>query len=159
MNKVVLIGRLTRDPELRTTPSGVSAVNFSIAVNRNFKNKDGVIETDFFNVTAWRRQAENISKYCSKGTQVCVEGRLQNRTYEAQDGTKRYVTDVIADNVEFLSRPSSSSTDTNNGYYPDVPSTNTDNVDSAPSETTITEEDPFKDFGSEVVLTDDDLPF
>lgn len=153
MNKVVLIGRLTRDPELRTTPSGVSAVNFSIAVNRNFKNKDGVIETDFFNVTAWRRQAENISKYCMKGTQVCVEGRLQNRTYEAQDGTKRYVTDVIADNVEFLSRPSNSAIDSNNGYYPDVPS------EQSPSETTITEEDPFKDFGSEVVLTDDDLPF
>ncbi len=157
MNKVVLIGRLTKDPELRTTPSGVSAVNFSIAVNRNFRNKDGVIETDFFNVTAWRKQAENISKYCTKGTQVCVEGRLQNRSYEAQDGTKRYVTDVISDNVEFLSRPNnnSSTNDLNNGYYPDVPTGDVNNS----TETTITDEDPFKDFGNEVVLTDDDLPF
>lgn len=155
MNKVVLIGRLTRDPELRTTPTGVSAANFSIAVNRNFKNKEGVIEADFFNVTAWRRQAENISKYCTKGTQVCVEGRLQNRTYDAQDGSKRYVTDIIADNVEFLSRPNSTSGSSNNGYYADVPS----NEVNEPVETTITEEDPFKDFGSEVVLTDDDLPF
>lgn len=155
MNKVVLIGRLTRDPELRTTPSGVSAANFSIAVNRNYKNKDGVIEADFFNVTAWRRQAENISKYCMKGSQVCVEGRLQNRTYEAQDGTKRYVTDVIADNVEFLSRPNSAVSNTqDNGYYADIPTGNNE-----PVETTVANEDPFKDFGSEVVLTDDDLPF
>ena len=153
MNKVVLIGRLTRDPELRTTPSGVSAVNFSIAVNRNFKNKEGVIEADFFNVTAWRKLAENISKFCVKGTQVCVEGRLQNRSYDAQDGTKRYVTDVIADNVEFLQRANSNSG--NDGYFADVPSNNEAPV----VETQITDEDPFKDFGSEVVLTDDDLPF
>lgn len=156
MNKVVLIGRLTRDPELRSTPSGVNAANFSIAVNRTFKNKDGVVEADFFNVTAWRKLAENVSKYCVKGTQVCVEGRLQNRSYDAQDGTKRYVTDVIADNVEFLSRANANN-NSNNGYYQDVPAE--EPVDNSPIETTVTDEDPFKDFGSEVVLTDDDLPF
>lgn len=159
MNKVVLIGRLTRDPELRTTPSGVSAANFSLAVNRNFRNKEGGIDADFFNITAWRRQAENISKYCMKGSQVCVEGRLQTRNYEAQDGTRRYVTDIVADNVEFLSRPNNASSGSqnnfqSNGYFADVPAGN-DN----PVETTVTNEDPFKDFGSEVVLTDDDLPF
>lgn len=156
MNRVVLIGRLTRDPELRTTTGGVSNCTFSIAVNRNFKNKEGNIDADFFNIVVWRKQAENVSKYCSKGTQVCVEGRLQSRSYEAQDGTKRYVTEVIADSVEFLSRAG------NNGdssYVPDSESVADQDVATEPKETEITEEDPFKDFGSEVVLTDDDLPF
>lgn len=155
MNKVVLIGRLTKDPELRTTSGGVSAANFSLAVNRNFKNKEGEIEADFFNVTVWRRQAENVSKYCTKGSQVCVEGRLQNRSYEAQDGTKRYVTDVVADSVEFLSRPNSSG---DNSFVPDRPAQADQDV-MIQNETEISKEDPFKDFGSEVVLTDDDLPF
>ena len=156
MNKVVLIGRLTKDPELRTTPNGISNASFSLAVNRNFKNKEGVIEPDFFNVIVWRRQAENVSKYCSKGTQVCVEGRLQSRSYDAQDGTKRYVTEVIADSVEFLSRPNGSG---NSSYSPDAEAKADQDVVTAPKETEITDEDPFKDFGSEVVLTDDDLPF
>ncbi len=156
MNKVVLIGRLTKDPELRTTGSGVPACNFSLAVNRNFKNKEGVIEADFFNVTVWRKQAENVNKYCSKGSQVCVEGRIQNRTYEAEDGTKRYVTDIIADRVEFLSSKNSSA---GSSYIPDEPAQVDQDVATGGKETEITDGDPFKDFGSEVPLTDDDLPF
>lgn len=156
MNKVVLIGRLTKDPELRTTTNGIPATNFSLAVNRNFKNKEGNIEADFFNVTVWRKQAENVSKYCQKGTQVCVEGRLQNRTYDAQDGTKRYVTDVVADSVEFLSRANSAS---NGSFAQDAAGIPDQDVVSQTKETEISGDDPFKDFGSEVVLTDDDLPF
>lgn len=158
MNKVILIGRLTRDPELRQTPTGVSNCQFSIAVNRNFKNRDGVTEADFFNVIVWNKPAENIARYCSKGTQVCVEGRLQTRNYDGQDGTKRYVTEVIASNVEFLSPkgaisnslPNEFMDSSNNFDYSDMP---------AVPETDIPKEDPFKDFGSEVSLSDDDLPF
>ena len=102
MNKVILIGRLTRDPEIRTTPSGVATTSFSIAVQRNYANAQGDREADFINCVAWRKQAENIAKYSTKGSQVAVDGRIQTRNYDAQDGTKRYVTEVIADNVTFL---------------------------------------------------------
>ena len=102
MNKIILVGRLSQEPEMRTTTSGVSTCNFNIAVNRNYTNQEGEREADFFRVVTWRALAENVAKYCSKGKQVAVEGRLQNRTYEAEDGTTRYVTEVIAENVEFL---------------------------------------------------------
>lgn len=103
MNKAILIGNLTRDPELRTTQSGVSACSFSIAVNRRFKNQSGEQVTDFFNIVTWRRTAELCSQYLTKGRKVCVTGEIQNRSYDAKDGTKRYVTEIIADEVEFLS--------------------------------------------------------
>ena len=101
MNKVFLIGNLTRDPESSTTTSGIAMCRFSIAVNRNFANADGVRETDFFNLTAWRNLAERCGKYLRKGTKVAVVGSLQNRTYEV-NGEKRYATDIILDDVEFL---------------------------------------------------------
>lgn len=102
MNKFILIGNLTRDPELSTTSSGVSVCRFSIAVNRRFKNANGEQETDFFNIVVWRQQGENCAQYLRKGSKVSVIGQIQNRTYE-QDGVKRYVTDFVADEVEFLS--------------------------------------------------------
>ncbi len=107
MNKVILIGNLTRDPELATTNSGVSVCRFSIAVQRNFQNNEGERGTDFFNIVVWRAQGENCHKFLKKGSKCAVIGRLQNSSYEAQDGTKRYVTDIVADNVEFLSSRSS----------------------------------------------------
>lgn len=154
MNKVILIGRLTKDPELRTTGSGIANVTFSLAVQRNFTNQKGEREADFINCVAWRRQAENISKYCTKGTQVAAEGRIQTRSYDAQDGTKKYVTEVICDNVTFLSSKSS-----NQGAYepnslPPIDESNSDVIES-----TNLNDDPFKDFGEEVILSDDDLPF
>ncbi|MBR3795991.1 MAG: single-stranded DNA-binding protein [Clostridia bacterium] len=104
MNKVYLIGNLTRDPELRTTGSGISVCNFSIAVNRRFKNQQtGQTETDFFNIVAWRQLADLCSRYLAKGRKVAVFGSLQSRTYEAQDGSKRTAIDIVADEVEFLS--------------------------------------------------------
>ena len=106
MNKVFLIGNLTRDPELRTTQSGISVCSFSIAVNRRFRNQQtGQQETDFINITAWRQLGELCARYLSKGRKVAVEGVIQVRSYDAQDGSKRYVTEVVADNVEFLSSP------------------------------------------------------
>ena len=103
MNKVILIGNLTRDPELSQTQSGISMCRFSIAVNRNFTNANGERETDFFNITVWRGLAENCAKYLAKGRKVCVVGSLQNRSYEDKDGNRRTVTDVVAEDVEFLS--------------------------------------------------------
>ena len=106
MNKVYLIGNLTRDPEMRSTQSGVPVCNFSIAVNRRFRNQQtGQQETDFFNIVAWRQLAELCSRFLAKGRKVAVSGSIQTRTYEAQDGSKRSAFDIVADEVEFLSSP------------------------------------------------------
>ncbi len=102
MNKVVLIGNLTRDPELQTTNSGVSVCRFSLAVTRRFANSDGEREADFINIVVWRNQAENCHKYLKKGSKCAVIGRIQTSSYDAPDGSKRYTTDVIADEVEFI---------------------------------------------------------
>jgi single-strand DNA-binding protein len=102
MNKVYLIGNLTRDPELSETPSGIALCRFSIAVNRNYSSSDGERQTDFFNITVWRTQAENCGRYLKKGSKVAIVGSLQNRSYEDKDGIKRNVTDVVANEVEFL---------------------------------------------------------
>lgn len=103
MNKVYLIGNLTRDPELATTTSGVSVCRFSIAVQRRFSNAEGEREADFFNIVVWRAQGENCHKYLKKGSKCAIIGALQNRSYDANDGTKRTVTEIIAEEVEFLS--------------------------------------------------------
>lgn len=105
VNRVVLIGRLTRDPELRTTGTGKSVVSFSIAVTKKFKPQDGSPDADFFNVTAWGKSAEYVSNYLTKGRLVSVDGRLQTRKYTGSDGVTREVVDVVADNVHGLDRP------------------------------------------------------
>ena len=105
MNKAILIGNLTRDPEVRTTGSGVSVCTFTIAVNRRFANQQGVREADFINIVAWRQTAELCGRYLAKGRKVAVVGSIQTRSYDAQDGSKRYVTEVVADEVEFISGP------------------------------------------------------
>ena len=106
MNKAILIGRLTRDPELRTTSNGISVTSFTIAVDRNFNNQQGEKETDFIPVVAWRKLADTCAKYLAKGRLVAVSGRMQVRSYEGKDG-KRYVTEVVADEVQFLERAES----------------------------------------------------
>ena len=105
MNKSILIGNLANDPETRTTASGVTMCQFRLAVQRRFANQQGVREADFFNIIAWRQTAELCARYLSKGRKVAVEGSIQNRSYDAQDGSKRYITEIVADNVEFLSSP------------------------------------------------------
>lgn len=102
MNKVILIGNLTRDPEMSSTQNGVSMCRLGIAVNRNYANSDGVRETDFFNLTAWRNLAERCGKYLHKGTKIAVTGSLQTRTYEV-NGEKRYATDIVMEDFEFCS--------------------------------------------------------
>ncbi len=149
MNKAILVGRLTKDPELRTTQSGMAVTRFTIAVSEPFTNKNGERETNFISCSAWGRQADNISKYCHKGSLVSAEGRIRTGSYDAQDGTKRYTTEVVCDRVNFLSSKSSSE-----GEREDyVPSNN------EPVETADLSEDPFKSFGDEITLTSDDLPF
>jgi single-strand DNA-binding protein len=102
MNRVLLVGRLTKDPELKYTPSGVAVATFTLAVNRTFTNQQGEREADFINCVVWRKPAENVANYCKKGAQVGVDGRLQTRSYEGQDGKRVYVTEVVAESVQFL---------------------------------------------------------
>lgn len=102
LNKVILIGRLGGDPELRYTPNGVAVCNFSLAVERNFTNQDGEKEVDWINIVVWRKQAENCSNYITKGSLIAVEGRLQIRSYETNEGQKRRVSEVVASDIRFL---------------------------------------------------------
>lgn len=111
MNKVILIGNLTRDPELSETPSGVSVCKFSIAVNRNYTDGNSERQTDFFNVTAWRGLGENVAQYCTKGSKVAVSGSIRLRNYEDNQGVKRTAVDIVAQEVEFLSTRSVSNND------------------------------------------------
>jgi len=104
LNKVILIGRLTKEPELRYTPSGAAVASFTLAVNRTRANAQGERETDFIPVVVWQKQAENCANYIGKGSLVAVDGRIQVRTYEAKDGQRRWVTEVIAENVRFLDK-------------------------------------------------------
>lgn len=137
MNKVILIGRLVRDPELKTTTTGVSVTTFSIAVERNYVNEEtGQRDADFINCLSWRKQAENIARYCTKGSQIALEGRLQVRSYDDRDGNRRFVTEVVADNVTFLS------------------SKKKEEVEEQQEESNV----DFN-FEDEIELTEDDLPF
>ncbi len=104
LNQVVLIGNLTRDPELRYTPDGTPVTSFTIAVNRPFVNRQGEREADFVPIVVWRKRAETCSEYLMKGSQVAVEGRLQVRNYEDKDGIRKWVTEIVARRVDFLQR-------------------------------------------------------
>ncbi len=149
MNKVIIVGRLTRDPEMRTTQSGLTNTTFTVAVSRNYTNQNGERDADFFNCVTWRKQAEIVAKYCTKGTQVAVEGRLQTRSYDAQDGTKRYVTEIVVENIEFLGSKNQQTNNFNN------------EINSGESNITTTDisVDPYQELGQEIALSDDDLPF
>ena len=160
MNKVVLIGRLTRDPELRYTGSNTPVATFSLAVNRNFQNQNGEREADFINIVVWRKQAENCKNFLTQGSQVAVEGRIQTRTYDDQNGQKRYVTEVVADNVEFLgSKASSNNSNNTNGSSKNAEPTPYDFGDMPEPKGTDVDSNPFADFGSSIEISDDELPF
>lgn len=154
MNKAFLIGRLTRDPELRQTGSNIPVANFTVAVNRTFTNASGEREADFINVIVWRKQAENVKNYLNKGSLVGIDGRIQTRTYQANNGETRYVTEVVADRVQFLESKAQSQ---NRGQ-----SSNSYNYsETAPAMNAG--EDPFANFGENIemndIASDDDLPF
>ena len=158
MNKVFLIGRLTRDPELRYTGSNTPVASFTLAVNRTFTNQAGEREADFINIVVWRKQAENVKNYLSQGSQVAVDGRIQTRSYDDNNGQKRYVTEVVADNVEFLGTKGSNSGSNNNGFTPQEP-TPYDFGKEPEANGTNVDSNPFADFGSSIEISDDELPF
>ena len=153
MNKVFLIGRLSRDPELRHTTSGMAVCQINVAISRpRGAGKDP--ETDFINVVVWDKQAENVSKYLAKGRQIAVEGRIQTRSYDNNEGKKTYVTEVVASNVEFLGSANDNTKGSNAGEE------NPFDVDMPMDEpTTSVDNDPFASFGEKVEISDNDLPF
>ncbi|HIQ91545.1 MAG TPA: single-stranded DNA-binding protein [Candidatus Coprosoma intestinipullorum] len=154
MNRVCLVGRITAKPELRYTGTNIPYTRFSLAVNRTFNNAQGEREADFINIVVWRRQAENIVNYLDKGSQVSIEGRIQTGSYTDQSGNRRYTTDVVADNVQFLdSRRQSEARATSTPYdYQDAPASSP-----APQNDVNVEDDPFADFGDNVSIDDNFL--
>ncbi|EGQ4184340.1 single-stranded DNA-binding protein [Staphylococcus pseudintermedius] len=142
LNRVVLVGRLTKDPEFRTTQSGVEVATFTLAVNRNYKNKNGEQQADFINCIVFRKQAENVNNYLNKGNLAGVDGRLQSRSYENQEGRRIFVTEVICDSVQFLESK-------NNNQ-----SNNQQQRGQAPAQ-----DNPFTNSNNPIDIDDEDLPF
>lgn len=141
LNRVVLVGRLTKDPELKYTPNGVAVANFTLAVNRPFSNQQGEKETDFINVVVWRKLAENVANFLKKGSLAGVDGRVQTRSYDNSQGQKVYVTEVMAESVQFLEPKGQQQS------KPQEPQKNTFNAD------------PFANDDTPIDISDDDLPF
>ncbi|MBJ6289295.1 single-stranded DNA-binding protein [Staphylococcus aureus] len=139
LNRTVLVGRLTKDPELRSTPNGVNVGTFTLAVNRTFTNAQGEREADFFNVVVFKKQAENVKNYLSKGSLAGVDGRLQTRSYDNKVGQRVFVTEVVADSVQFLE-----------------PKNNNQQNNQQPNGQTQTGNNPFD---NTTAITDDELPF
>ena len=160
MNKAILVGRLTRDPELRNTNSGAAVVSFTIAVNRTFTSNTGEREADFINCIAFNKQAENLNRYIRKGGLVGVEGRIQSRSYTAQDGSKRYVTEVVCENIQFLEPKGASQANNNYGSYDDYSPYDIPNMNRRPQpQQQPQRRNPFEDVQNQFDVTDDDLPF
>lgn len=159
LNRVVLVGRLTRDPDLRYTPNGVAVANFTLAVNRPFTNQQGNRDADFINCVVWRRPAENLANYMKKGNLVGVDGRLQSRSYEGQDGKMVYITEVVADSVQFLeSRGSGAASGQGQSGYQPNQDYNQNPYPTQPSPVKY-DDGPFQNDGGPVDISDDDLPF
>ncbi|MCA1064553.1 single-stranded DNA-binding protein (plasmid) [Rossellomorea sp. AcN35-11] len=170
MNRVVLVGRLTKDPELKYTPNGVAVASFTLAVNRNFTNQQGEREADFVNCVVWRRPAENVANFLKKGSLAGVDGRIQTRNFEGQDGRRVFMTEVVAESVQFLEPRSS-----NSGGGSANPSNGSGNGNNANrggngnyggnsnqrnnNNYTRVDEDPFANDGQPIDISDDDLPF
>ena len=157
MNRVCLIGRLTTKPELRTTSNNLANTRFTLAVNRNFSNAQGEREADFITIVAWRKQAENICQYLDKGSLVSVEGRIQTGSFDDKDGNKRYTTEVIADQVNFLESKNQRTNSTSNANQSSGPSPYDYQATSAPKNNVNVDNDPFADFGDSVSIDDNFL--
>lgn len=154
INRVVLVGRLTKDPEFKVTPSGVSVATFTLAVDRGFKNANGEKQTDFLNCVVFRKQAENVNTYLSKGSMVGIEGRLQSRSYDNAEGRRVYVTEVICDSVQFLEtkgkNTQSEQSNTNNQPQQNNAPTPPQNANS---------NNPFANATGPIDISDEMLPF
>ncbi|EKD7143302.1 single-stranded DNA-binding protein [Listeria innocua] len=148
MNRVVLVGRLTKDPELRYTPNGVAVATFTLAINRTFTNQAGEREADFINCVVWRKPAENVANYLRIGSLAGVDGRVQTRNYEGNDGKRVYVTEIVAESVQFLEPR-------NKGQRQGEQSTTISNI---PAATDSGYREPLPEKGP-IEITDDDLPF
>ena len=161
MNKALLIGRLTRDPELRSTSTGRNVCQFSIAVNRNFTNANGEREADFINCVVWDKQAENLVKYQKRGNQIAVDGRIQTRNYEDKDGKRVYVTEILANSISFLDSKGTNAGSNDFNSLPEPPREDSVNSSSSMSsmETVSVDKDPFEAFGDSIEISDNDLPF
>lgn len=162
LNRVVLVGRLTRNPDLRYTPNGKAVANFNIAVNRPFKDQNGENQADFINGVAWGKQAESLANYMKKGSQIGVDGRLQSRTYEGQDGKTVYVTEVVADSIQFLETKGQTSQNQQYNQQPNQQynqqSHNRQQINAANQEINR-QADPFQNQGGPIDISSDDLPF
>ncbi|CAM4100678.1 single-stranded DNA-binding protein [Mesobacillus thioparans] len=164
MNRVVLVGRLTKDPELRFTPNGVAVATFTLAVNRSFTNQQGEREADFINCVVWRRPAENVANFLKKGSLAGVDGRVQTRSYEGQDGKRVYVTEVLAESVQFLEPKGQSPDRGDSGYSRQndqgspFGNQNQNQNQRQNQGYTKVDEDPFAG-GGQIDISDDDLPF
>lgn len=169
LNRVVLVGRLTKDPDLRYTPNGIAVANFTIAINRPFSNQQGEREADFINCVAWRKQAENLANYMRKGSQIGVDGRLQSRTFEGQDGKTVFVTEVVADSVQFLEPKNSTQNREGQGSYSSGyqqnqnqnknQNQNQNQNRNQQATQNQTQTNPFENDGEPIDISDDDLPF
>jgi len=172
MNRVILVGRLTKDPELRYTPSGAAVATFTLAVNRTFTNQQGEREADFINCVVWRRQAENAANFLKKGSLAGVDGRLQSRSYEGQDGRRVYVTEVVAESVQFLEPKSGGGDQSRRNQGPGTGAESgtgnqgspfgdaqSQNRNSGNQGYTRVDDDPFANKGETIDISDDDLPF
>ncbi|PDK50622.1 single-stranded DNA-binding protein [Listeria monocytogenes] len=177
MNRVVLVGRLTKDPELRYTPAGVAVATFTLAVNRTFTNQQGEREADFINCVVWRKPAENVANFLKKGSMAGVDGRVQTRNYEGNDGKRVYVTEIVAESVQFLEPRNSNggggnkyqNGNNNNNYnsggnnFGQAPTNNggfgQDQQQSQNQNYQSTNNDPFASDGKPIDISDDDLPF
>ncbi|EAC3408815.1 single-stranded DNA-binding protein [Listeria monocytogenes] len=159
MNRVVLVGRLTKDPDLRYTPAGAAVATFTLAVNRPFKNTQGEQEADFINCVVWRKPAENVANFLKKGSMAGVDGRVQTRNYEDKDGKRVFVTEVVAESVQFL-EPKNNNTggSTSNNYQGEVNYSNNNKTSSYRADTSQ-KSDSFVDEGKPIDINEDDLPF
>ncbi|WP_026675532.1 single-stranded DNA-binding protein [Alkalihalobacterium bogoriense] len=169
MNRVILVGRLTKDPELRYTPNGVAIANFTLAVNRTFTNQQGEREADFINCVVWRKPAENVANFLKKGSLAGVDGRVQTRNYENNEGKRVYITEVVAESVQFLEPRNASGGGQDSNFYGgggQSPSgqggygqQNQNQNQNQNRNQSRLNEDPFANDGQTIDISDDDLPF
>ena len=162
INNVVLVGRTTRDAELRYTPQNQAVATFTLAVNRNFKNQSGEREADFINVVIWRQQAENLANWAKKGALIGVTGRIQTRNYENQQGQRVYVTEVVADNFQLLESRTSREGQSSGSYTSNNFGNSSSNFGNSTSVNQVPnfsrDENPFGNTNP-MDISDDDLPF
>lgn len=159
LNRVVLVGRLTKDPEYRVTQSGIAVASFTLAVNRTFTNAQGERQADFINCIVFRKQADNVNTYLHKGSLAGVDGRLQSRSYDNQEGRRVYVTEVVCESVQFLEPKNSRNGGDHYDDYPQAQKTNDYAEREKKAQETMPGNNPFANADGPIDISDDDLPF